>query len=94
MATSNTEARSAAAPKIVVLGATGPTGRHIVSQALSRGFDVTALVRSPEKAADLKGVKLVRQKASLVLSLSNGLHQHGLHQRVQPSLGCNGNAEP
>lgn len=51
--------RSDTTPKITVLGATGPTGRHIVTQALSRGFDVTALVRSPEKAADLKGVKLV-----------------------------------
>jgi putative NADH-flavin reductase len=51
--------RSDDTPKITVLGATGPTGRHIVAQALSRGYDVTALVRSPEKAADLKGVKLV-----------------------------------
>lgn len=46
-------------PKIVILGATGPTGRHIVSQAVSRGHDVTVLVRSLEKAADLKGAKLV-----------------------------------
>ena len=46
-------------PKILILGATGPTGRLIVSQALARGYDVTALVRSPEKAADLKGAKLI-----------------------------------
>jgi uncharacterized protein YbjT (DUF2867 family) len=46
-------------PKILVLGATGGTGRLIVSQALARGYDVTALVRSAEKASDLKGAKLV-----------------------------------
>src|SRR3569833_751758 len=46
-------------PKILVLGATGGTGRLIVSQALARGHLVTALVRPPEKASDLKGAKLV-----------------------------------
>jgi uncharacterized protein YbjT (DUF2867 family) len=45
-------------PKILVLGATGPTGRLIVKRAVARGYDVVALVRSPEKAADL-GVKLI-----------------------------------
>ncbi|MDQ0133806.1 putative NADH-flavin reductase [Neorhizobium galegae] len=59
MITSVTESNAAAAPKILILGATGPTGRHIVSQALTRGYDVTVLVRSPEKATDLKGAKLV-----------------------------------
>uniref|UniRef100_UPI003101236A NAD(P)-dependent oxidoreductase n=1 Tax=Neorhizobium sp. EC2-8 TaxID=3129230 RepID=UPI003101236A len=47
------------APKTLILGATGPTGRHILSQAVSRGYDVTVLVRSPEKAADMKGAKIV-----------------------------------
>ncbi|TCV60248.1 SDR family oxidoreductase [Neorhizobium sp. S3-V5DH] len=46
-------------PEIVILGATGPTGRHIVAQAVSRGYDVTVLVRSPEKAKYLKGANLV-----------------------------------
>jgi len=45
--------------KILVLGATGGTGRLIVSQALARGHQVTALVRSPAKASDLKGARLV-----------------------------------
>jgi putative NADH-flavin reductase len=45
--------------KILVLGATGGTGRSIVSQALARGHEVVALVRSLEKARDLKGAKLV-----------------------------------
>ena len=59
MTTPVTETHFAAAPKILILGAAGPTGRHIVSQALRRGYDVTALVRSPEKAADLKGARLL-----------------------------------
>lgn len=33
--------------RIAVVGAAGRTGRHAVEQALSRGHDVTALVRSP-----------------------------------------------
>jgi len=59
MTNSVTEANATAVPKILILGATGPTGRHIVSQAVARGYDVTALVRSPEKATDLNGAKLV-----------------------------------
>jgi len=34
--------------KVLVLGATGGTGRQVVSQALRQGHDVTVLVRSPE----------------------------------------------
>lgn len=45
--------------KILVLGATGGTGRQIIEQALARGHQVTALVRSPEKAGPLKGARLV-----------------------------------
>lgn len=45
--------------KLLVMGATGPTGRLIVSEAVSRGHEVTALVRSAERARDLSGAKLV-----------------------------------
>jgi putative NADH-flavin reductase len=44
--------------KVLVLGATGGTGRLIVSQALARGYDVAALVRSLEKGSDLNDAKL------------------------------------
>jgi putative NADH-flavin reductase len=33
--------------RILVVGATGGTGRQLVAQALDRGYDVTALVRDP-----------------------------------------------
>jgi len=45
--------------KILVLGSTGGTGRLIVQQALARGHDVTALVRSAEKAMGLDGAQLI-----------------------------------
>lgn len=45
--------------KILILGATGGTGRLIVQQAVARGYDVTVLVRSAEKAKGLTGAKLV-----------------------------------
>ena len=54
-ADNNPTARS----KVLVLGATGGTGRLIVRRALTRGYDVTALVRSAEKGSDLTGAKLI-----------------------------------
>ena len=35
--------------RLLILGATGPTGRHLVDQALAAGHDVTALVREPAR---------------------------------------------
>ncbi len=37
--------------KLLIIGATGPTGRQIVDQALAQGHTVTALVRDPAKAS-------------------------------------------
>jgi uncharacterized protein YbjT (DUF2867 family) len=59
--------------KILVLGATGGTGRWIVSQALARGHEVVALVRSLEKGRDLKGAKLVVGDARDARSLREAL---------------------
>ncbi|WP_437946444.1 NAD(P)-dependent oxidoreductase [Sorangium sp. So ce296] len=59
MQDSVTDDTRTAQPKILVLGATGATGRLIVSQAVARGYDVTVLVRSAERASDLKGAKLI-----------------------------------
>ncbi|MEO8021617.1 SDR family oxidoreductase [Polaromonas sp.] len=47
-----------ARPKLLVLGATGGTGRLIVKEALSRGYQVRAMVRSPEKASGLEGAEI------------------------------------
>ncbi len=35
--------------KLLILGASGRTGQHLVQQAMSAGHQVTALVRNPQK---------------------------------------------
>lgn len=46
--------------KILVIGGTGGTGQKIVQAALAQGHEVTALVRSEEKARPLvSGAQLV-----------------------------------
>ncbi|MHC2330826.1 NAD(P)-dependent oxidoreductase [Bradyrhizobium sp. USDA 4454] len=61
--------------KILVLGATGGTGRLIVGRAQARGHEVTALVRSPDKARHLEGARLVigdaRDEAGLRAALKD-----------------------
>lgn len=59
MQDSETDNIRTAQPRILVLGATGGTGRLIVREAVARGYDVTVLVRSAEKARDLEGAKLI-----------------------------------
>lgn len=48
--------------KLAILGASGGTGRELVSQALARGHDVTALARDPARLpfADHPRLKRVR----------------------------------
>jgi putative NADH-flavin reductase len=49
--------------KLVVIGATGRTGREIVQQALARGHHVTVFVRSPENIT-LKNERLTVLKGN------------------------------
>ena len=53
--------------KIAVLGATGPTGQQIVTQALAKGFEVRALVRDPDKM--FSQVKHEKLKVRLLLCI-------------------------
>jgi putative NADH-flavin reductase len=46
--------------KLFVLGATGRTGSEIVRLALSRGHEVTAFVRSPQKLTPAASLTIVR----------------------------------
>jgi uncharacterized protein YbjT (DUF2867 family) len=41
--------------RVLIVGATGRTGRLLVKGALERGHDVTALARAPEKLGDATG---------------------------------------
>ena len=44
--------------KVLIVGGTGGTGKLIVQEALARGYEVVALVRSKEKGATLGRVQL------------------------------------
>ena len=46
--------------KLLVLGASGRTGQSMVSQTLSRGHQVTALVRNPDSITAHDGLTLVK----------------------------------
>ncbi len=47
--------------RLLILGATGGTGRAVVEQACARGHQVTALVRSPQKLGALSDGVTVRR---------------------------------
>jgi uncharacterized protein YbjT (DUF2867 family) len=59
--------------KVLVLGATGGTGREIVREACAQGHSVVALVRSKAKATDLAGAELVEGDARDEQALSRAL---------------------
>lgn len=45
--------------KLLVLGATGRTGQHIVEQGLAKGHEIIALVRDPAKVTPREGLTLI-----------------------------------
>ncbi|MEZ0206963.1 NAD(P)H-binding protein [Ideonella sp.] len=49
--------------KVLLLGATGGTGREIVKRATAKGHSVVAVVRSIAKAGDMAGATLVEGDA-------------------------------
>ncbi|KUL25307.1 NAD(P)H-binding protein [Actinoplanes awajinensis] len=63
---------------LVVLGATGGTGRHLVAQALDRGLEVRAIVRNPATAHLPAGNRLtvvrgdVHDAASIAAAIASG----------------------
>jgi uncharacterized protein YbjT (DUF2867 family) len=59
--------------KILVSGSTGGTGRLIVSQAMAKGHDVVALVRSKATAASVAGAELVEGDARDAAALTRAI---------------------
>jgi thioester reductase-like protein len=57
--------------KILVVGASGATGRLLVKDLLGRGEQVTAVVRSPEKLGDLLDDKNLEVVKAAVLELND-----------------------
>jgi uncharacterized protein YbjT (DUF2867 family) len=73
---------------LVVLGATGRTGRIVVEQALAAGHTVTALVRSPEKlTVRNSNLRVVAGKATDAADVARALEGA---DAVLSTLGGNG----
>jgi len=62
--------------RILVVGATGGTGREIVRQGLERGHDVTAFVRNPKRLGGES--ELERQRPEEIAVGLRVLSQHVL----------------
>jgi len=59
--------------KLLVLGATGGTGRHLVSQALAAGHEVTAYVRNPTNLERAPGLRIAAGDAADAAALERAL---------------------
>ena len=60
--------------KLAVFGATGPTGRQVVTQALEQGHDVTAFARSPEKLGlEHEGLTVIKGDVMDVASVESAV---------------------
>jgi putative NADH-flavin reductase len=46
--------------RILIIGATGPTGLQLINEGLSLGHEITAAVRNPQAATLPQGVRVVR----------------------------------
>lgn len=71
--------------KFIVLGATGGIGREIVRQALDRGHNVTAFVRSPDALKPFAG-RITLLQGDL-LSSAELAHAAGGHDAVLSAFG-------
>jgi putative NADH-flavin reductase len=76
--------------RLLILGATGGTGRALVDQALERGHQVTAFVRSPNKlGAARESLSVLRGDPRSVAELGAALPDHDavLSALGPPGLG-------
>lgn len=64
--------------KILLLGATGRTGKHVLSQCLEKGYEVSSLVRDPSKVEPLQGLTIfkgdVTNKNDLISAMDGCTH--------------------
>ena len=59
--------------KVLLIGATGPTGRETIRAALAAGVTIRALARRPE-ALDIAGVEVVKGDVESEASLRAAMH--------------------
>jgi uncharacterized protein YbjT (DUF2867 family) len=60
--------------RVLVIGATGQTGRHAVTKLLARGDEVTAFARNPSAVAERDRLRVVRGDARDAASLDSAVH--------------------
>src|SRR6185369_3532553 len=73
--------------RILVLGASGKTGRALVEQALTRGHAVTAFGRSPFAGDSARALKRIRGNPMSASSLAGALKGHDVVLSVLGSRG-------
>lgn len=59
--------------KLLILGATGPTGQHLVKQALDAGHAVAVLVRDPTKLTESRPVEIIQGDATDAATIANAV---------------------
>ena len=59
--------------KLLIIGATGPTGRELVQQAIAQGHEATALVRDTAKAAFSRPIRMIEGDVLDLASLKNAV---------------------
>jgi dihydroflavonol-4-reductase len=76
--------------KVLVTGATGFVGGHLVDRLLARGDTVTALVRSPQRAAPLaeRGARLVTGDLADTRALADAVGDQQVVHHVAAMLGA------
>jgi putative NADH-flavin reductase len=74
-ALSSAEAKTENPTRVLIIGATGGTGRQLVAQALERGFTVTALVQNPSRLrVDHRRLTVIQGDVLEVASLEAAMH--------------------
>ncbi|BDZ49189.1 NADH-flavin reductase [Frondihabitans sucicola] len=77
--------------RVLVLGATGGTGRHVLEQAISAGHEVTALVRDPTKLGTIEGIRSLTGDATNTVDVRAALDGQ---QAVLNALGSRSLTHP
>jgi uncharacterized protein YbjT (DUF2867 family) len=71
--------------RLVVLGATGKTGRLLVDRSIERGHEVVAYVRRPEALAERPGLRVIGGQLTDEPALASALAgAHGLLSTIGP----------
>lgn len=80
---------------VLVTGATGFVGGHLVDRLLERGDVVTALVRSPARAAPLgtRGVRLVSGDLANLAAIASAVRGQDVVYHIAAMLGARTEAE-